>query len=176
MPTPASIKVVYLVLVTRPNAPNESPIILQTRKGRNIENAQSKEFSLAEERGDRDLVVKFPGIVTRAPLNPMYNCHGLVFASRRTGIFDNTALNTILADDGYVQIQRHEVLPGDVILYFAPDGVIEHSGIVVSSPEAPLFIAKVVSKWGRAREVLHWANECPYPQADIRYYRSVQWK
>ena len=95
----------------------------------------------------------------------------MTFASRRTGIFERAVINQILDEDGYVEVSASQVLPGDVIIYFAPDGDTEHSGIVVSAPTIDLGIPQVVSKWGKYSEFVHWANSCPYTFAKARYYR-----
>ena len=89
----------------------------------------------------------------------MYNCHGLVFASHRTQVDDNS-IQMILDDDSYEEVKIAEVLPGDVIVYLNSDGDITHSGIVVEKIDAPLFI-RVCSKWGKGPEILHAFGEVP---------------
>ena len=78
-------------------------------------------------------------------------------------------------DDSYTEIQEVGVLPGDVIMYFGPNGDIDHSGIVLSRPaDEPLGIPRVMSKWGKYAEVIHWANRCPYEFVGAKYYRIQQ--
>ena len=104
--------------------------------------------------------------------SPIYNCHGLTFASRRTGVFENTVLERILEDDRYEEIESRSVLPGDIILYYGDDGDIEHSGIVLEPPTLEnLNVPRVVSKWGKYSEIIHLANNCPYSFANAKYYR-----
>ena len=114
----------------------------------------------------------FHSIEFRTNPNPIYNCHGLAFSSRRTGITDtdNEALCHILDDDGYEPIEKDNVLTGDIILYLSDNGDIEHSGIVVSEPDRNLRIPDVLGKWGRYKKVIHAANNCPYT-FNFRYYR-----
>jgi hypothetical protein len=99
-----------------------------------------------------------------------YNCHGLTFAARRTKIWNAQEIQKILEDDGYVQVPQAQVLPGDVAVYYT-NGDAEHSGVVL---EKPGLIPKLLSKWGNAQEFVHWANDCPYDPADIRYFRMVR--
>jgi hypothetical protein len=80
-------------------------------------------------------------------------------------------INKIIQDDGYVQISNNNILPGDVILYYADDNEIEHSGIVIRSPQPPLFIPQVISKWGSYKELIHYANSCPYNYSNAKFYR-----
>jgi hypothetical protein len=77
----------------------------------------------------------------------------------------------ILDHDGYEVVRSSEVLPGDVILYPGEKGDIEHSGIVVEAPSGEFKIPKVVSKWGKFRELIHMANQCPYNYLAATYYR-----
>lgn len=98
--------------------------------------------------------------------SPKYNCHGLTFGSRRTWICKASEVAKVLQDDGYVEIQDKHILPGDIVVYFNL-GDAEHSGIVVENQPVPL----VLSKWGRAHEVIHKLRECPYDSMEIRYYR-----
>lgn len=95
----------------------------------------------------------------------------MTFASRRTGIYETSVIEQILHEDGYAEVSSNEVLPGDVIIYYSSDGDAEHSGIVISEKDEILRIPKVVSKWGRYAEFVHWANQCPYSFVNARYFR-----
>lgn len=111
-------------------------------------------------------------IARRSGPTARYNCHGLTFASRRTGVFESPVIQMILDDDGYQEVAPQDVLAGDVILYFGEDADVEHSGIIISPPARQLFgIPVVISKWGKYAELVHWANRCPYSFARVRYYR-----
>jgi hypothetical protein len=151
-------------------------ITLQTATRRNIPNEQISEispFELSQFNGFQQAY----GAVNklRAGPTPFYNCHGLTFASRRTGIFDDVSLRAILADDNYTLISREAVLPGDVILYYAESGEIDHSGIVIEPPTAATFwVPLVYSKWGKFSEFIHFGNRCPYDFSAVRYYRVAR--
>ena len=153
----------------------ESAIALQTRNRNNIPNSQSHEISAFEKAQAPYYERKFPHVKFRTPPNPIYNCHGLTFASKRTGISLTNALQTIIHDDGYTIVNRDEVLPGDIIIYYSEDGDIEHSGIVVSERDKQWKMPLVVSKWGKYSEVVHLAYDCPYTMANARYYRVTKW-
>lgn len=163
-----------MTIIITPNRPSNTAIVLQTRMGNEIPNSQSYEISLFETNQFPNYEINHPYVKFRTPPNPVYNCHGLVFASKRTGIHRSDVFQTILDDDGYTEIERDNVLPGDVILYYNEDGDIEHSGIVISKPDEHIKIPQVVSKWGRYKEVVHYANDSPYTFANVRYYRVTK--
>lgn len=162
-------------IIIVPNKPIETKITVQTRVGNDIPNSQSHEYSRFEERQYSGIESTHPNAEYRTPPNPIYNCHGLTFASKRTGIYESFVLQSVLDEDGYTEVEREQVLPGDIILYVGERGDIEHSGIVVSKPDKHLMIPKVVSKWGKYKEVVHWANDCPYSFANPKYYRVTEW-
>lgn len=145
-------------------------ITLQTSKGTAIENCQIKEvspFELKQAAAPTGLAIQ-----RRCNVDPIYNCHGMTFASRRTGIHDINTITLILRDDAYREVERAHVIPGDVILYYSDEGELEHSGIVVSVPaQAQFWVPMVCSKWGKHGEFVHPGNSCPYNFANIRYYR-----
>jgi len=101
-----------------------------------------------------------------------YNCHGLTFASRRTGITDSAEVQKILTHDGYEPVQRVDISPGDIVIYVSLEtNEIEHSGIIVHVDE---FGPKVLSKWGYCHEVIHRLGECEYDARNVLYYRIAQ--
>lgn len=161
--------------------PWELQLELETAKGVHIENSQSNEpIPAATIKGfEARFRRKFPNIVERTQTSTgTYNCHGMVFAARRTQIYEADILRKILHDDGYQQIQEAETLPGDIALYVRDLGQIDHSAVVVESPPMNAFLRtpKVFSKWGTWVEVIHWANECPWAQevdTTIQYFRMV---
>lgn len=159
-----------------PGSFRESSILIETREGHQIENYQALEISQFELNQNADYERKWQreSVIFRTESNPIYNCHGLTFASRRTGIFNPDTLNLILEDDRYTRVTRSEVMPGDIVIYVAEDGDFEHSGIVVSSIDSTFKVPWVVSKWGKYREVLHWEHVTPYTYADVRYYRVIR--
>ena len=135
-------------------------IRLETSQGRGIDNVQSFDVSTYDRNFANDIPRKFPRAQNRTPLSPLYNCHGLTFASRRTRIIDNPGIDRILDDDKWSEIPNpRDVLPGDIVIYFGDDGDPNHSGIIVSSAE--LGVPMICSKWGNAGEYVHRLNDCP---------------
>jgi hypothetical protein len=68
----------------------------------------------------------------------------------------------ILKDDEYEPIELKDVI-------YTQNGDVEHSGIVVSSGGG--FPPMVLSKWGRAHEVVHRVRDCPYDAMEVSYHR-----
>jgi hypothetical protein len=86
-----------------------------------------------------------------------------------TNIYHETPeIQKILRDDEYVEVQRKDALPGDVVVYYV-DGDAEHSGVVVAKDE--LGGPVILSKWGFCHEVIHRITECPYDAQRVLYYR-----
>lgn len=111
-------------------------------------------------------------VTRRGEPTPHYNCHGMTFASRRTGVIESTVVQQILDEDNYHEVPENSVLPGDVILYFDVDGDIEHSGVVIEEPKPEnLNIPLICSKWGKYAELLHLRTHCPYNVSRVKYYR-----
>jgi hypothetical protein len=70
----------------------------------------------------------------RGVASASYNCHGLTFASRRTGIDDSQVVRAILQEDDYMRVDRKDLMVGDTVIYVDSDGDITHSGVVVDVP------------------------------------------
>lgn len=85
----------------------------------------------------------------------MYNCVGLIFASRRAWI-EIDELKQILSEDNYRQITFEEICCGDIVIYSKNKRRI-HVGLVTSVQRIGSRIGpvKVLSKWGRSAEVEH---------------------
>ena len=85
----------------------------------------------------------------------MYNCVGLIFASRRAWI-EIDELNQILCEDNYRPITFDEICCGDIVIYSKKMKRI-HVGVVTSVQRTGNQIGpvKVLSKWGRSAEVEH---------------------
>jgi len=144
-------------------------LALESARGNPIENEQSGDA--LEAAAVAALDAKWAGHRgARCAPTGRYNCHGMTFAGRRTGIWEPLVVRQILADDGYEEVRPSEVMPGDIILYFTANGDVEHSGVVL---ELPSFLGYplVCSKWGCFRELVHWAHQCPYSLESIKYYR-----
>ena len=113
------------------------------------------------------------------PLGPptgRYNCHGLVFASRRTnvpaaGVFDEGVIEALLTRDEYERIPSSPQV-GDIIVYRSDSGEIEHTGFVNRTEDIGS-VRKVFvwSKWGALEEYEHLEKICPYGNYTIEYWR-----
>ena len=160
-----------LTMGKMPKAPNQD-ILLDTSAGNAIWNTQAPAILMPAAAQALVDEIAYPSRLRSMP-HPRYNCHGLTFGSRRAAI-DDAAITMILAEDGYQPVaNRADVLPGDVALYISDAG-IEHSAIVASVPEGPLFDPFVYSKWGvLGPEVYHLVSACEYAKNDIRYYRVI---
>lgn len=96
-------------------------------------------------------------------LTAMYNCVGVVFASRRTHV-DCEHLDMILQDDGYRLISQKSAIEGDVVVY-RKDGIPLHVGIIYELQD--LSFARdgsqielwVLSQWGQDGEYIHKLRE-----------------
>src|SRR4051794_2875412 len=103
---------------------------LDSGSSRQINNEQLNEISPFELGQLASLAGKYTlGTMQRSGSTPRYNCHGLTLAGRRTGVFEAIVVNQALEEDGYREVPRDEVQPGDLILYNDPSGDVEHSGI-----------------------------------------------
>lgn len=131
---------------------------LETSAGRGIDHCQGSEISEYNIRWAKRLQVQFPRATVRTHESPLYNCHGLTFASRRTCIDHNKSISMILKDDKYEEVDDRRVLPGDIIIYYSEKGDPNHSGVVV---DTSLIAPIICSKWGNAGEFVHSIYECP---------------
>jgi hypothetical protein len=106
---------------------------LDTRDKNHIDNYLDRRPLIAGAvQKSRDLRRQYSNARHR-PTSPCatYNCHGLTFASRRTGI-DPTMVRKILTEDGYEQVTRTTLVAGDIAVYVHPlTNDFEHSGIVI---------------------------------------------
>ena len=146
-----------------------SELHLHTRDENQITNEICREpIHYGAQLESEDYRKNYPRALHR-PVGPsrIYNCHGLTFASRRTLIWIPSEIAKILKDDKYVTVDRKDVLPGDVVVYYTK-GDAEHSGMVVGVVDG---VPRVLSKWGKSHEVIHRLNDCPYDSAEIIFYR-----
>lgn len=146
---------------------------LHSRQGVQIKNFLDRgDITPSLEQAVRRYVDQFPDEGHRPSTHSVkYNCHGLSFAARRSRIDDAPEVLQVIREDGYEQINEHDVLPGDIVIYFE-SGDTAHSGIVVGVNE--LKVPIVLSKWGACQEVIHRLGKCPYKIDDVRYYRIRQ--
>jgi len=91
-------------------------IRLETSKGNGIENYQSKEVVALQLNWRKRILKKHPMARFRRGPSALYNCHGMIFAAHRTRIEKSSAIQLILEDDSYDEIEMKEVLPGDIVI------------------------------------------------------------
>lgn len=106
------------------------------------------------------------------PPTGRYNCHGLVFACRRTNVGvvgAEVSIDNLLRRDHYEQVSSPQV--GDLIIYRHNDQrSIDHSGIVCRLE--PLGNQVFVwSMWGGLGEFEHQAGLSPYQDCSMEYWR-----
>lgn len=145
-----------------------------TRLGREIPNAQDPDqpppvAARLIEKHRRS----YPMAVMRRSPAGQYNCHGMTFANRRTGIYDPADVEAILSDDGYRQIKAAEAQPGDIVVCY--DGrQVSHTGVVMGVDRRNDLIGGqavwVLSKWGQAGEYLHAIADGPYGEHDKAFW------
>ena len=148
---------------------------LQTRIGTDIANACVHEASQYTRNQFRGYQEKYPNVDKRTGELCFYNCHGLVFGSRRTWIEDASEVDKILREDGYLKVLERDIKLGDILIYKdADNGDVSHSAVVVEMPTAADYgIPRVLSKWSSYCEIIHRANYGPYSYANSEYYRIM---
>jgi hypothetical protein len=107
-----------------------------------------------------------------------YNCHGQVFGNRRTNIPpaqvpDAVDVDELLGKDGYRRIDGDPDV-GDLVVYRAANGAIDHAGIVVRlekvEPTSKVRIPYIWSTWGGMGEYEHHVAHTPYGD-QVEYWR-----
>lgn len=142
----------------------ESGIPLATAAGRAIQNAQA---AAPDQRTVGLYQLSRRGRFSwqnRRDACGVYNCFGLVWASRRTSIYESAEVEKILRDDSYRRLSdASEAGVGDVVIYRHQTSGPLHAGIIF---EVRVFgserIPYVLSKWSDAfGEDLHNVNDVP---------------
>ena len=147
-------------------------IKLATCKGTWIRNRRRIEWAPAGLREAAKLERERHPNATLRSSTAIYNCMGLVFASRRTGVFMDQ-LETIIEDDGYEKLSNlNEIQIGDIVFYKHKDQVT-HVGIVahvesISTSGPP--VITVLSKWGVHGEYVHSVNDVPDEYGEVKEY------
>ena len=98
-----------------------------------------------------------------------YNCVGMIFCSRRSSV-DIEHVYDILMYDGYNEIMKDELIPGDLVLYTFQD---EPSHVGMVSCVSPYELL-VLSKWGKDGEIEHDYREVPYELGVPTAYYSTR--
>lgn len=132
-------------------------IKLETREGNRIRNEQHFQRDDAAMAVAEDLARRY-GIQGTRSLSSIYNCFGMVFASRRTKVFPDD-IRMILTDDRYRQLRSVEqVIAGDLVLYTDNRGRYSHVAVVISPRFGEGGVGNdplVLSQWGADGEYLH---------------------
>lgn len=137
-------------------------IRLATKRGRQIPNDRPLEQNPARLRAARDMVLNAHGSARLRSLTGVYNCVGMVFASRRTSI-EPDELQAILEDDEDRRLSSDaELVVGDLVVYRDSVGSPVHVGLVsevrVILEEASRHIT-VLSQWGKDGEYFHRTDD-----------------
>jgi len=141
----------------------ERKIVLQTRLGTDIKNAIDPAPTAQQVAKFNRLIAARPRWTLRRGPVGGYNCVGHVWASRRTGVFDDleSQIDRIMQDDGF---RTTEVcVPGDLVAYwqklenggrrFVHVGeVVELRSMLGTDVKIPWVLSKVDATSG---EVLH---------------------
>lgn len=142
---------------------DRASIPLVTRRGRRIENQQVLQVSPTQMSArTREHLTAHPNISLRSA-ESIYNCVGMVFASRRTAI-DVSLVRCILHGDDYRRIRKCETQFGDVVLYLDRSKDVSHLGMVASmrpSRHGELGPMRILSQWGQDGEYLHALDDVP---------------
>lgn len=160
---------------------NPSPgrsLMLQAYNGEYIPNhidpdPTSGAVALAEAAYRR--LLKIPSI-RLGPATGRYNCHGLVFAARRTNIPpvnfpDAINILDLLQADEYEPVHLSPQT-GDLVIYRSPHGQVEHSGFVSRAEKIGRErIIFVWSMWGGLGEFEHREDLSPYDDCTREYWR-----
>ena len=146
------------MLVDEGGESDANAVLLGTRSSRHIPNQKRPEWHPDDLREALQMCLRdFPMIEARS-VTAIYNCVGMVFATRRTWVEPNL-VPTLLSDDGYRPLNRLEDgQVGDVAIYRTADNDIEHIGLIAERREdleAATVSHRIMSKWGPWAEFLH---------------------
>jgi len=140
-------------------------IPLGTRKGTQIANETRQERSPLALQASTELWKEHRPEARLRSLTAVYNCIGLVFASRRTWV-DTSEVEWILQEDEYRELRNDaDAQSGDIVVYRSlHDGSVTHAGIIVRlEPDVEKAVRHiyVLSKWGADGEYLHRVEDVP---------------
>ncbi len=108
-------------------------IRLDTRSGNAIKNEVSPPVGDHEYRNYELLKKRYgQNWQNRKAACGTYNCFGMVFASRRTSIYEISEVEKILSEDRYELVTKELVRPGDIAVYRRRStGEVDHVACVV---------------------------------------------
>lgn len=156
----------------------EAGIALETRQRTPIPNSQAPNVSSASLRKFQRLLQDHRDWRLRKPACGLYNCYGHIWASRRTAIYDQPAVELILREDGYRRLRPQESpINGDVLLYYVDaqynsmlhvGSVCELRRLALNNVEMGAPVPWILSKWDDSSgEVLHHVNDVPWQDGEF---------
>ena len=148
-------------------------IILQTRKRQDVGNSQSYEPD--EKTRGLYYVFRKPHLSweNRRDACGVYNCAGLVWANRRTSIYEEDEFSKILNDDGYRLLPQEHLQPNDIVIYrrkaLNNERNTLHVGIILRIDLiGKIPVTWVLSKWSdQYGEDIHKLNDVPEHYGDF---------
>ncbi len=132
---------------------------------------------LIEDKNDIELIrirakelLNWHPMVQLRSLSPYpYNCMGLIFAARRISISIDH-INFVLKEDGYKSVKLSEIIAGDIVVYRF-NNELSHVGLIMEVNRTLLMNSRVISKWGRDGEFIHFMNDVPKLYGEpVEYY------
>ncbi len=170
-PYPADHGANYRTMVTVVGAggpADRASLPLATRQGTHIPNERRLEQAPARLRAAINIWTGAYREIRLRSATGIYNCMGLVLASRRTWVYPDGVsrgqLRTVLEEDGYRRLAGPaEVQIGDVVLYHRGEE-ISHIAVVIEIHPVVATASwqiTVVSQWGADGEYIHPLEDVP---------------
>jgi hypothetical protein len=133
---------------------------IYARSGKPIpcENVEIDPLKLTQIRG-QELMSWRRNLIIRSISNYPYNCVGMIFASRRAWI-EIDYIYEILREEGYRQIPQSEIMAGDMVLYKNRNAPT-HVALIVDIDRSIGDSIRVISKWGKDPEFIHFQENVP---------------
>lgn len=148
-------------------------LIVQTRAGNNLENFIAAPPGFQQINRYNRLRERNPTWKNRKPATGVYNCAGLVWASRRACLPNPADWRRVLRDDGYRETNEPDLMIGDVAVYARhdPTGALHrHDREILhvaricyfQTVELAAQIPWALSKWdNQCGEDMHPVRGCP---------------
>ncbi len=129
-------------------------IVVQTHKGTDLENYIAPEATVQSANLYAAKRRRHPGWVQRKPAAGVYNCAGMVWASRRTTLPEPSDWRKVLREDNYRPVKGERPCVGDIVVYIREGHTeILHVAVVfsvdrldASDPHSRVAI-RALSKW-----------------------------
>lgn len=135
---------------------NAYPIYARSGWAIPVETALVDDPQLMQIR-NQELMKWKPRITLRSPSPHFYNCVGLIFASRRAWI-EIDHIYDLFREDQYRQIASNDIMVGDVVLY-KYQNTPSHVAMIVDIDRSIGRNIRVVSKWGKHAEFIHFIED-----------------